>query len=450
MTTIEVRKGLKWLAATFLILFVLLLALVAPIDDTPLEHQPFYSRMMDKLDTFQLASYPASKSLSVGWSQFSIVPDYPLPMAGYKPRGHFTDVHDSVFMKVMAIDNGGVTAYLISADLLIFPPIVKEKILSKLPSSINEFVYFSATHTHTSIGSWDPSLLGNILMGEYDEGWVESMVDQTISHMGTAKAAMLSAKISYWDVDVSDYVGNRIEADAPVDGKLRGLIVERSDNTKALLNVLGAHPTLISKNFTSLSADYPGEIAKSLSGEFDITLFMAGTVGSQRFVGFNTTYDFQLTSKVGDLFASVILNTTSPKYAEDIEIKTGRINLEQGVSQLRLLKDVKLRDWVFSTVSRPLNAELTLLQIGNVLMVGTSCDFSGELAVVEQLESFADEHNLKLIITSFNGDYTGYITEDSHYYTSDDEEVMALNWVGPYFGQYYAETIKRIIQKSSQ
>ncbi|MEP2669501.1 MAG: hypothetical protein ABJH04_10925 [Cyclobacteriaceae bacterium] len=444
------RKVLKWLTATFLFLFVLLLALVAPIDDTPLAHQPFYSRMMEKLDTFQLASFPASEAIAVGWSQFSIVPDYPLPMAGYKPRDHFTDVHDSVFIKVMAIDNGGITAYLISADLLIFPPMLKDMILSNLPSSGKEFIYFSATHTHTSIGSWDPSLLGNILMGEYDEDWVETMADNTIAHMAVAKASLLPAKIGYWDVDVREYVGNRIESDAPVDGMLRGLSVMRRDSSKALLYALGAHPTLISKNFTSLSADYPGEIAKRLSGEFDFTQFMAGTVGSQRFVGFNTTYDFQLTSMVGDLFASTILNTTSTEHTENIEIKTGKIKLEQGASQLRLLKDVKLRDWVFSAVSRPLNAELTILQIGNILMIGTSCDFSGELAVVQQLEAFAKKNNLRLIITSFNGDYTGYITEDSHYNTSDDEEVMALNWVGPYYGQYYAETIKRVIQKSSQ
>ncbi|MFZ1808566.1 MAG: hypothetical protein WAU36_15140 [Cyclobacteriaceae bacterium] len=444
------RKGLKWLAATFLFLFILLLALVAPVDYTPLEDQPFYSRMIHKLDTFQLETYSASQATDVGWSQFSIVPDYPMPMAGYKPRGHFTNVHDTVFMKVMAIDNGAITAYLISADLLLFPPALKDLIISQLPHANTEFVYFSATHTHTSVGSWDPSLLGDVLMGEYDKAWIEEIANKTVEHMDRAKDLTQPAEIRYWDVDVEEYVGNRLESDSPVDGKMRGLSIVRNDSSKALIYALGAHPTLISKELTSISADYPGEIAKSLSNEYDFVTYMAGTVGSQRFEGFVDSNDFVLTEKVGDLFSSFILNASQVSLPETLEIKTGKISLVQGSSQLRLLKDVKLRDWVFRAVSRPLDAELTILQIGNVLMIGTSCDFSGELAVVEQLENFANQNNLKLIITSFNGDYTGYITEYSHYDTSDDEEVMSLNWVGPYFGKYYTEAIKRIISKSSQ
>ncbi|MEQ9413722.1 MAG: hypothetical protein RIF39_07820, partial [Cyclobacteriaceae bacterium] len=416
----------------------------------PLEHQPFYASMMHKLDTFQLETYPASKTTQVGWSQFSIVPDYPLPMAGYKPRGNFTSVHDTVFMKVMAIDNGSITAYFISADLLIFPPVLKDLIISQLPSLSAEFVYFSATHTHTSIGGWDPSVLGDLLMGEYDRSWVEAIANKTIVHMEKAKASSKPAEISYWDVDVSKYVGNRLESDSPVDGKMRGLSVVRNDSTKALLYALGAHATLISKKLTAISADYPGEIAKSLSSEYDFVEYMAGTVGSQRFEGFLTSSNFKLTERVGDLFSSFIENVHQVSLTQNVEIKAGKIRLEQGPSQLRLLKDVKLRDWVFRALSRPLDAELTILQLGNVLLVGTSCDFSGELAVVEQLEALANQNNLKLIITSFNGDYTGYVTEDSHYSTSDDEEVMALNWVGPYFGEYYTKAISRIIDKSSQ
>jgi len=449
VTTVEVRKGLKWLAAALLFLFVLLLVLVAPIDYTPLENQPFYSKMMNKLDTFQLQTHPASKT-EVGWSQFSIVPDYPLPMAGYKPRGHFTDVHDTVFMRVMAIDNGAITAYLISADLLLFPPLLKDLIVSQLPQPSAEFVYFSATHSHTSIGSWDPSLLGDVLMGEYDKAWIEDIANKTVEHMGRAKDLSQPAEISYWDVDVEKYIGNRIESDSPVDGKMRGISVVRNDSSKAVLYALGAHPTLISKRLTSISADYPGEVVKTLSQEYDFVAYMAGTVGSQRFKGFIDSYDFELTEKVGDLFSSYILSAPQVSLPEKVEIKTGKVKFEHGASQLRLLNDVKLRDWVFGAVSRPLNAELTILQIGNVLMIGTSCDFSGELAVVEHLEAIANQNNLKLIITSFNGDYTGYITEDSHYNTSDDEEVMALNWVGPYFGKYYTEVIRRIISKSNQ
>ena len=63
------------------------------------------------------------------------------------------------------------------------------------------------------------------------------------------------------------------------------------------------------------------------------------------------------------------------------------------------------------------------------------------------LGKIAEDQNEKLFITSFNGDYVGYITYDEHYGHSEQEEVMAMNWVGPYYGKYYSEIIKKILSK---
>ena len=64
-----------------------------------------------------------------------------------------------------------------------------------------------------------------------------------------------------------------------------------------------------------------------------------------------------------------------------------------------------------------------------------------------KLDSLALSKGKNLIITSFNGNYNGYITLDDHYDRYDAEEVRALNWVGPYFGAYYQEIIKKILAK---
>jgi len=386
----------------------------------------------------------------VGWSRFSLVPDHPVPMAGYKPRNKFTGIKDTVYMRVMAFGNGATTAYIISADLLLFPPALKTMIYSKMDSMRSDFIYFSASHTHTSVGGWDPSILGRILMGEYNEAWVDELATATILHMQMAKKSMKPAKISYWEKDANKYIDNRVDSNAMVDGKFRGLKIDRIDGQKAQLFAIGAHPTMINKRLTSLSGDYPAETMKYLARDYDFTLFMAGAVGSQRFKGFEKTHDFILTDKVGKLFSSVIENAAINPLKDSMEIKTGRIKMEHGPSQLRVSANLKLRDWVFRAINKPLEGEIMLLKLGDLLMVGMPCDFAGEISVINNFEGWAASSGMKLMITSFNGEYTGYITADAHYRKEDDEELRILNWVGPYFGAYYSEIMQQLIVKAAQ
>jgi neutral ceramidase len=68
--------------------------------------------------------------------------------------------------------------------------------------------------------------------------------------------------------------------------------------------------------------------------------------------------------------------------------------------------------------------------------------------VRDGLGTIAESHDQKLFITSFNGQYVGYITYDEYYGHSEQEEVMAMNWVGPYYGDYFSQITKKILSKS--
>ena len=75
-------------------------------------------------------------------------------------------------------------------------------------------------------------------------------------------------------------------------------------------------------------------------------------------------------------------------------------------------------------------------------MVGAPCDFSGELAL--PLYQHARQKNMRLVVTSFNGGYMGYITPD-RYYDKDHYETRLMNWYGPGNGTYFSECIRRIV-----
>jgi hypothetical protein len=94
-----------------------------------------------------------------------------------------------------------------------------------------------------------------------------------------------------------------------------------------------------------------------------------------------------------------------------------------------------------------LKGEFTYLQIGNIIFMGTPCDFSGELYADADFNKRCEQNNKHLIITSFNGNYIGYVTADQHY-NKNEEEVMALNWVGPSFGRYFTTCIQKMVSKN--
>jgi neutral ceramidase len=442
------RKVFKWLVYFTGIVVVVVFSLVGPIDRTALHEQPFYLEMMNALDTIQYHQ-TTKQRVKVGWGKYNITPAFNMPMAGYKPRNHFESVHDSLYTRILALDNGKLV-FIVSADLLLFPPSVKEKIETKIKEKLpHAFLYFSATHTHNGLGGWDNSIAGQLIAGNYHEAWVNQISEGIVQTLLKINNELDYGSIAYFETNPTGLAANRLAGEnGKVDSKLRGIKLVREDSTKAILVSFSAHATSISKKINSLSGDYPSVLEKELENNgYDFALFAAGMVGSHRLDGF-TAENFDLTEMAGKKIASKILRgSIDSKRSDSVSINTAHLPIQYGPSQLRIEKNWRLRDWVFRSLLRPLQGEITYLEIGDIILLGTSCDFSGEVSVDAELEKLALAEGKNLIITSFNGNYTGYITLDDHYDRYKKEEVMAMNWVGPYFGNYYQEIIKRVITK---
>lgn len=442
--SIGLRKWFVRLSVFVLIVAGIFLTTIGRIDRTPLKKQDFYTRMMAKLDTIKPAIYP-SPTLSAAWGHVNITPGYSMPMAGYRPRPTFESVHDSLFVRTIVIDNGSVEAILISADLLIFPPALKEELEAQLTTTGKPtFLYYSATHTHNSLGGWHAAWAAQYAVGNYHAEWIQSTAQAIAAEISKARTNLLPAQAWYWQTDAQQYAANRLKPGNAYDGELRGLKFSRVDSTHAYLVTFSAHATSITKTSTALSGDYPAVLVNQIeTNKENFGMFMAGMVGSHKLSGFAET-DFDRAAQAGKILAGKALHP-AVQFKLSPEIKTLHVPVEHGASQLRLNENYKLRNWLFSNALQPLQGELTCLQIGSVMLMGTPCDFSGEIYVNKKLAAEAARYNKQLIITSFNGDYTGYITEDVHYETSLREEVTTMNWVGPYYGEYYTEMIKRLI-----
>ncbi|HZY78901.1 MAG TPA: hypothetical protein VFE50_05215 [Cyclobacteriaceae bacterium] len=439
-------RVLKKIFRGFLIFLAVLVALAASmvggIDRTPLKEQEFYQEMMGRLDTTRLIERGGGQ-LRSGWTKVNITPSAQMPMAGYMPRDHFDAVHDSLYARILVFDNGSFRCAMINVDLLIFPPKLRDKLYDL--NNDNIFLYLSATHTHNGVGGWDPSPGGRLVTGSYSEEWmndVAARIDNAI-----AGVVLKDASIQYWQAPAEELIENRVNVDSgKVDGSLRGLKVQRTDSSSAILFTYGAHSTSIQSDILELSADYPGKTIKLLEEQNSFAMFMSGMVGSHRFrFTFESSYDF--IDMMGPTLVSKIRNAKYDSTMSSPDIRSAHIPIEFGPSQLRIDRNWKVNNWVFRLLFRKLQGEFTYLEFGNVVFIGTPCDFSGEIYALDSLESFATKRGKHLVITSFNGDYDGYITYDKHYENSRKEEINALNWVGPYYGAYFSEMIQKIVDK---
>jgi hypothetical protein len=368
-------------------------------------------------------------------------------MAGYRLRDDFESVHDSLYARILVLNTTDQNIYLISIDLLLFPPILKQKLEDHFYNKKKRpFLYLSATHTHNGIGCWHDSAVGNIVLGDYSERWVEETKVKIIEAIERTESNLLPSLISYWESDAHNYAENRLKPGAPYDGMLRGINLTRSDSSQTHLISFSAHATSISKKSKRLSGDYPAAVVDSLTkATHSFGIFMAGMVGSHRLAGIGKE-EFDLVAEAGGLISKKIESASFTNRMDSVQLVTAHIPIQFGPSQLRITKNWKLRDWIFSRLVNPLQGELTYLQINDIILIGTPCDFSGEI-FTKHIAEVAEQQNKKVIITSFNGDYVGYITEDEHYETLKKEEVMGLNWVGPYYGDYFIEMINTLLKK---
>jgi hypothetical protein len=326
---------------------------------------------------------------------------------------------------------------------LIFPPALRDRLYEKLKSKT--FLYLSATHTHNGAGGWDPSIGGRLITGKFSDEYLDEISAKIAAAIDQVETK--DSSLQYWETDATDLIENRINPDSgKIDGKLRGIRLVRSDSTTAILFTFSAHATSISSEALVLSADYPARTIRILEQEDNFAMFMSGMVGSHRFKWTPLDgYEFM------DYMAPVLVQRIdSASYESPVStpaIRSAHVPVEFGPAQLRIDKNWKVNNWAFRLVFNKLKGELTYLELGNVVFIGTPCDFSGEIYTIDSLEQYASKYGKHLIITSFNGDYAGYITYDRHYEVSSKEEINALNWVGPHYGEYFSTMIKKLVAK---
>ena len=442
-----ITRGLLILAG---LLLLLAFSLFTTVDMTPYREMPYYKRMAQRVYALPDTKLD-SDTLKVGWAKVNLSPAYPVPIAIAQSHGgkSFERIEDSIWVRAFVFDNGLRKAAFVTMDLMIVPPTVTELLndsLRALGFSLNN-TYLTATHTHNSIGAWGPGYVGKIFAGKYDQQVVNHIVHCITEAIKNADAEKARAKIGYADVNAPELVYNRLVGDkGTTDPWLHILKVVRDDGKTALLANYAAHATCLPADYMNLHRDYPGKLVDLLEHwpGIDFAAYSAGAVGSMGPVFRNQKPFAEKDSMAVNVFRKIAMAQDTLRCNYTTTLNSFRLPLELRGQNFRVTNRISFRPWVTKRIVGEYPLTISMLRVGNVVYTGMPCDFSGELTA-EPMKVAATK-NLHLAVTSFNGGYMGYITDDK-WYDMNAYETRTMNWYGPYNGAYLTEVIERMLEK---
>ena len=447
-----VRYLLISLAVVVALLLLFVLVSVVTIDDTSYQERSGYTQMQKNLAQLKKEKIPpAVHGMEAGYAKVNITPSSSTSLAGSGLRKlAYDSVHDSIFVRTMVISNGTEKVALVSADMLIIPPTVVQVLEEKLLATdfTRDNVYLSATHTHSSLGNWGERLAGRLYAGPYSDSLVQFLAEKFVASIVQANAGLVEATLLYGTIPAGEVLYNRLaDEKGTIDSLLRVLEVHRVDGKKLVLASYTGHATCARSDNEALSRDYPGVLVDNLEeADYTFAMFMAGAVGSHGCKG--APRGWERVNFIGDYLTETLLaHRASFRTIHDSTLAMFRVPLPLGEPQLKIAAHWRIRPWLFRAAFGEYPASLTALRIGDLVMLGTPCDFSGELT--PPIDSAASLHGLEAMVTSFNGNYIGYITLDKHY-DIDHYETRVMSWYGPGNGAYLSESLIQILEAIDQ
>tara|TARA_B100000902_G_scaffold335617_1_gene335422 strand:- start:1920 stop:3266 length:1347 start_codon:yes stop_codon:yes gene_type:complete len=442
-------------SAVIVSIIVLVIITIKPLDRTPLESTSYYKNTLKKIN-YDSPTNVVGDTIKVGWAKKSLIPEYLTPMAGYGARkgADFEGVYDSIWVRAVVFDNGETVSAYVSMDLLIVPPSLEHNKIAEGIGIKSENIFFTASHTHSSIGGYLEGLAGNIFGGEYDQRNLDFITSKTKEAIIEAMKDLEKASIGFGSIYAADFITNRLVGDSlgSYDPFLRVIKIVRDDGDKASIFSYSAHATCFGHKQRNLSGDYPNSIISLLESndDVDFAVYGAGSVGSMS----PRTRSQKGEKKVEEMsrglypYLREALINMGTRY--QTKLFSEKIEIEMREQSFKINSKLIIRPWIFNYLVGDTPKYINYLRLGDLVIVGTPSDFSGEL--VGPIEKSISNNKLNLMINSFNGGYVGYITDDKWYDRDDINtyETYTMNWYGPYNGAYFSKLIKEIIKKNEK
>ena len=420
----------------------------------------YYKKTTERIDSIKSAMVIVKDSVQAGFSKVSITPNLnnseenysegkfiQIPLAGFGDRKgkSATGIHDSIFVKAVALKVGKQTVVFVGADLLIMPPNIIDSVTVLLSKKgiRREQLLFSATHSHSSLGGWGPGFIGEQFGGKENKNIQRWLIQQISKAVTSSIKDLRSARIGSGSFNAESYTRNRVIGESGTkNNDFSFITVEQKGYKKAIIGSFSAHATTMGSGNMEISADYPGYWARKIEEtSADIALFFAGSVGSQSPVGKGDGFDRP--KFIGESLADS-LNIFRQHVALNDKITFSFVSLKIRLPEyhIRLTTKINLSTFLSKKLMPPpVNVYLQAIRIDNMVWITAPSDYSGEYAL--QIKNALAVKGFNCNVSSFNGSYVGYIVPGRYFYLNEYESKL-MGWFGPNMGEYTMDLIRQI------
>ena len=394
-------------------------------------------------------SGPAQILAGVG--KVEITPPKGTPLAGYSRRENkpAQGVRDPLYVRAITLSDGEDTALLVSADLLVFPPPLVEKLVQRISSKWNlprQALILTATHTHSGPGAVAQGLLYPIVFGHYSRQRERELIDQTLEAVGQAIKDRQPVRWGFKSSEelLGDLIENRMIPGAPVDGGLRVLMLEGMNGRPlAVVVSASAHPTLLSSKEMRFSGDYPGALTRRVETLYpgSTCLFVNGTAGDLRPLkrALGRSND-EAVDRFGETLAegtTGLINQMHLQPKGDLAVWGEWFPLPRPRIRLGWLR---LHPFLGRRILPSASSYLNLAALDRTLLVPLEAEMTAELG--SRLRTQLSALRFQPLLLGYANGYLGYAVTSSQYRQIGYE--VGMSWYGPFGGEKLVEEICRL------
>lgn len=232
--------------------------------------------------------------------KIDITPDSPQWLLGYAPR-QSTGVHDHIYHRIVAMDDGKTQFFLISTDICLYSPSVYDEITRELNKEMGikpVQVWWGTTHTHAAPEVGPPGLGEAFLHGRYEHDhnteYTAKTKKQLIDGIREAREKLQPARLGvgwgYASATINRRARNEegpaflgLNPDGPVDHMIGLLRLETPEGKLiALIANYGMHGTALGDHNNLITGDAPGVVEEYVEEKLGAPmLYMNGAAGNQ-------------------------------------------------------------------------------------------------------------------------------------------------------------------------
>ena len=228
-----------------------------------------------------------------------ITPDTPQMLAGY-PERKSTGVHDRIFHKIIALDDGTTQFFLVSTDNCKMSPAEYDKTAEMLQQQFGikrENFWWSVTHTHSAPELGTPGLSIIFLPERYKHplpnDYTAFVEKKLIEGIAEARQKLVPAKLGIgWgfskaninrrSVDLDGKATLGLNPDGAVDQRIGLIRIDKMDGSPiALITNYPIHGTDLGPQNLNISGDVPGIVSEYVEQKIGApVLFINGAAGN--------------------------------------------------------------------------------------------------------------------------------------------------------------------------